>query len=43
MGKVPSDATEIVTTEDGRALVIYKGSIRPGKIVRASTYRAATA
>ncbi|MFQ7005329.1 MAG: hypothetical protein ACLRRL_00010 [Bifidobacterium pseudocatenulatum] len=36
MGKVPSDATEIVTTEDGRALVIYKGSIRPGKIVRAT-------
>lgn len=35
-GKVPSDATEIVTTEDGRALVIYKGSIRPGKIVRAT-------
>lgn len=35
-GRVPSDATEIVTTSDGRALVIYKGRIKPGKIVRAT-------
>lgn len=35
-GKVPTDATEIVTTSDNRALIIYNGRIKPGKIVRAT-------
>ncbi|MEK0263842.1 S8 family peptidase [Bifidobacterium mongoliense] len=34
-GRVPSDATSIVTTEDGSAMIIYQGKIRPGKYVRA--------
>lgn len=35
-GRVPPDATEIVTTSDDRALIVYKGRIKPGKIVRAT-------
>ena len=34
-GRVPSDATSIVTTEDGAAMIIYQGKIRPGKFIRA--------
>jgi hypothetical protein len=34
-GRIPSDATSIVTTYDGSAMIIYQGQIRPGKYVRA--------
>lgn len=34
-GRIPSDATKIVTTEDGNATIIYRGRIKPGKMVRA--------
>lgn len=34
-GRIPSDATSIVTTQDGAAMIIYQGKIRPGKFVRA--------
>lgn len=30
-GTVPPDATDIITTSDERAPVIYKGRIKPGK------------